>query len=244
MTLQLNKIPPQQKIIPPLHFKSPQQQKQLNSNNPTSTISNSPLSSKNHPSTKNISPLNSRTSRRVENCASSRAIRNCWIRKIVFLLWWNMVKWCFSTWWISWETKNSAKMRDGFGVRFWKMPRGLLFLLGLFLHLRLPAYEMDLPSAWANCHWTRLLPLAQMSSANTCQDDMQKIDIKLEEINGTQGAEAFLQVFFAEARRSRCYAIIFLISSILWIAHSHIENSGNQESFSGLLPFLFWSHDL
>ena len=32
------------------------------------------------------------------------------------------------------------------------------------------------------------------------------------------------------------YVIIFLISSILWIAHSHIENPCNEESFSGLLP--------
>ena len=70
---------------------------------------------------------------------------------------------------------------------------------------------------------------------------MQKTDKKLEKLHRTQGAEArrsFLQVFVAEARGSCRYVSIFLISSSLWIADSHIKNSSNEESFSGLLHFV------
>ena len=70
---------------------------------------------------------------------------------------------------------------------------------------------------------------------------MQKTDKKLEKLHRTQGAEArrsFLQVFVAEARGSCRYVSIFLISSSLWIADSHIKNSSNEESFGGLLHFI------
>ena len=58
---------------------------------------------------------------------------------------------------------------------------------------------------------------------------MQKIDIKLTGRRAGQVAETCLQVFFAEARRSRRYVIVFPISSILWIAQSHMENSSNED---------------
>ena len=56
-------------------------------------------------------------------------------------------------------------------------------------------------------------------------NDLQDCVIKLGKWYRTAVAEArgrFFVFFFAEARGSKCYVIIFFTSSILWISHSYI----------------------
>ena len=61
-----------------------------------------------------------------------------------------------STWWISGESKNSPKMRDGFCVRFCKMPGRLHFLRGLFsiCVFRLMRWLCQVHEANRCWHWT------------------------------------------------------------------------------------------
>ena len=78
------------------------------------------------------------------------------------------------------------------------------------------------PQDWINMMICKIMWVASKTPG---QDDMQKMDIKLKKVHGVQVAEArgsFFARFFAEARGSGRYVIIFFISSILWISHSYI----------------------
>ena len=73
-----------------------------------------------------------------------------------------VVKWWFSTWWISLESKKQSENAWRILCPFLQNATRVAFFARPFFHLCLPAHEMALPSAWAksllaldqrHCHW-------------------------------------------------------------------------------------------